>query len=162
MAHQFVIYRKLAACSVEMKLCDIVEANDHVAGMTLHCQEGNYEASPLWVKKARNPNRNYYYCEGWDLCIRQATAHEQEQFQLQLRRDYYNQLSESWDIATCQLVAKLAIAAGVDELTVSDTDESLARYIAAKLAFSFTLLTGGPIVPDGPETKKATEVLTTV
>ena len=158
MSYQFVIYRKLAARSVEMQLCDIVEANDHVAGMTLHCQAGNYEASPVWTGKQRKPNRNYYYCEGWDLCIRTAGAADHEQFQLNLRWDYYNRLADNWDIATCQLVGKLAIAAGVEELSVSATDESLARHMAAQLAFNFTRMTGGPIVPDGPETKKATEV----
>lgn len=160
MSYQFVIYRKLAARSVEMQLCDIVEANDHAAGMTLHCQAGNYEASPVWTGKQRKPNRNYYYCEGWDLCIRQATVHEQEEFRLTLRLAYYNQLSESWNIETCNVIRALAVAAGVRELSVDQTDEYLARQAAAQLAFGFTRMTGGPIIPDGPETKKATEVLT--
>jgi hypothetical protein len=155
--YQFIVYRRLSIAiaqftNKDMKMCDLVEAPDYGIAIRRHGKNAGY--SPQWTQKKDRPRRNYYYCDGWELCIRSATTNEIEQYRLMKRFEYYNDLAGSWDIATCKVVGTLAIAAGVAPLVVSDIDLWLARKTAAQLAFNFTRLTGGPIVPNGPETKK--------
>jgi hypothetical protein len=151
--YHFAIYENLAANNAEMwKLVCIVEAytKDLAVQGYAHSKQ---RQTPGFVKDASKPSRRYYYGEGFNLCVREASPEEVELWKNLKRRMALDELSDTWDIATCQIIGKLAAAAGVKPSYIDASDEYLARKTAAQLVFAFEHLTP-PLPPKGAEAVK--------